>query len=134
VGLDRNAIAGTAGLSGPYRFMPPTKDFGVFSMPLSATTADPDIEPINFVDGREPAMLLLTGLDDKTVRPDNSAALAKRIEERGGVVQYISYEKVGHVQMVLSLAAPFRWISPALEDVTAFFHKHQQRGQPGVVR
>jgi acetyl esterase/lipase len=126
VGLDRRDIAATAGLAGPYEFLPPRKDRRVFDMPKGAEAPAPDVEPINFVDGREAPMLLLTGTQDRTVPPENALKLARRIWQSGGVATYIAYEKVGHVQLVLSLAAPFRWISPALEDVNAFFRQHER--------
>jgi acetyl esterase/lipase len=88
------------------------------------TMPDPRIEPIHFVDGREPPMLLLHGLKDQTVNPDNSAKLAARITAAGGEVRYIAYPHADHVAVVLALAFPFRWLAPVLDDVTTFFHQH----------
>jgi acetyl esterase/lipase len=124
VGLDRSAIRATAALSGPYDFVPATYDRPPFGMSPDNTTPDPRIEPIHFVDGREPPMLLLHGLKDQTVNPDNSAKLAARITAAGGEVRYISYPKADHVAVVLALAFPFRWLAPVLDDVTTFFHQH----------
>ena len=87
-------------------------------------TPDVNIEPIHFVDGHEPPMLLVQGLKDKTVDPENATRLTARITEAGGHVKCIRYPKVDHPGVVLSLAFPFRWIAPVLDDVTAYFHEH----------
>jgi acetyl esterase/lipase len=121
VGLNRDVIRATAGLSGPYDFVPYPSDRGVFSMPLNDTTPPPDMEPINFVDGTAPPMLLIQGLSDPTVDPRNATDLAARIQAAGGNVQCITYPGVGHVGVVLSFAWPFRWIAPTLRDMTDYF-------------
>jgi len=122
VGLDRDAIRATAALSGPYDFTPTPGDRAVFAM-TSRIRSSQSFEPIDFVDGREPPMLLIHGLADRTVDPANAVQLAKRIQSAGGVVEYIAYPGKGHVEVVLSLAWAFRWIAPTLRDVTGFFHR-----------
>ncbi|HEX4055537.1 MAG TPA: alpha/beta hydrolase [Tepidisphaeraceae bacterium] len=121
VGLHRNVIRATAGLSGPYDFVPSPPDRGVFSMPLTDTTPPPDIEPINFVDGSAPPMLLIQGLADPTVNPSNATELAAKIRAAGGTVRCITYPGVGHVAVVLSFAWPFRCLAPTLRDVMNYF-------------
>jgi acetyl esterase/lipase len=125
VGLDRSAIRATAGLSGPYDFVPSPDDRGVFSMARDDTTPPPQIEPINFVDGHAPPMLLLQGLKDPTVNPANAAELASLIRKRGGDVVYIAYPQRAHVGVVLALAYPFQWLAPVLGDTVRFFREHQ---------
>jgi acetyl esterase/lipase len=123
VGLDRADIRATATLSGPYDFTPWPGDRAVFGMTDAQTRPSPSAEPIEFVDGREPPMLLIHGLADQTVEPGNAARLAERIRLAGGSVQYIAYPGKGHVEVVLSLAWAFRWIAPTLRDTIAFFHR-----------
>ena len=120
VGLDRSAIRATVGLSGPYDFVPPPDDRPVFGMSRASTQPDPAIEPIQFVDGHEPPMLLIHGDRDTTVNPVNSIELAKRIRDAGGEVKLIMYPGVDHVGVVLALAWPFRWIAPTVPDVIQF--------------
>jgi len=124
VGLDRSVIRATATLSGPYDFTPNPRDRPVFGMATNQTAIDPDIEPITFVDGKEPPMLLVQGLRDKTVAPENAVDLAARIREAGGEVEYITYPKRGHAAVVVALARPYRWLAPVLEDVTDYFDRH----------
>jgi acetyl esterase/lipase len=121
VGLDRSAIRATAGLSGPYDFTPWPGDRAVFSMKPGDTQLDPAAEPINFVDGREPPMLLVHGTADQTVSADNAVHLASRIRQAGGSVQCALYPGKSHVDVVLAFAWPFRWIAPTLRDTTEFF-------------
>ena len=123
VGLDRSAVHGTAGLSGPYDFVPPPDDRAAFGMARSDTRPPPDIEPVHFVDGREPPMLLVQGLQDTTVNPDNATRLAAAIRAAGGRVEVIRYPNRAHVGVVLALAWPFRWLAPVLDDVSAFFRR-----------
>ena len=120
VGLDRDSIHATVGLSGPYDFVPSPEDLPVFGMKPGDRICDPDIEPIRFVDGKEPPMLLVHGSADKTVDPSNSAELANRIRQAGGRVRYISYIGLGHPGVVLSFASSFRWLAPVLRDVTQY--------------
>jgi acetyl esterase/lipase len=121
VGLNRNIIRATAGLSGPYDFVPSGPDRGVFSMGPNDTTPPANIEPINFVDGSAPPMLLIHGLADPTVDSQNSLALAAKIRAAGGSVRCITYPGVDHVGVVLAFAFPFRWIAPTLQDMTNYF-------------
>jgi len=124
VGLDQRAIRAVAALSGPYDFIPPVDDKAAFNMERDETAVDPRIEPIHFVDGKGAPMLLIHGLKDQTVKPENTAKLAKRIQERGGEATTAYYPRRAHVGVVLSLAWPFRWLAPTLDDVTAFFRTH----------
>ena len=123
VGLDRSAVRGTAGLSGPYDFVPPVDDRAAFGMARSDVRPDPAIEPIHFAHGHAPPMLLVQGLEDTTVNPDNATHLAAALRAAGGPVEVIRYPDRAHVGVVLSLAWPFRWLAPTLDDVTAFFKR-----------
>ena len=125
VGLDRSAIRATAALSGPYDFVPGPDERPVFGLSVTNPKPYPEMEPINFVDGHEPPMLLIHGLIDKTVSSKNSDELAEKIRAKGGEVQEIVYPKRAHVGVVLSLAAPFRWLAPTLDDVTKFFNRYE---------
>lgn len=124
VGLDRGNIRATAALSGPYDFVPLPDDRRVFGIARDDTHTYPAMEPIHFVDGREPPMLLVQGLKDPTVNPRNAYRLAARIREAGGHVELIVYPQLGHVGVVLSLASCFHWLAPTLTDTCAYFETH----------
>jgi acetyl esterase/lipase len=110
-------------LSGPYEFIPSAEDLAVFGMKPGDGPA-PGMEPIDFVDGHEPPVLLIHGLKDQTVDAINAARLTARICQAGGRVRYIAYPQRAHVGVVLSLAASFRWLAPTLRDVATFFREH----------
>lgn len=120
VGLDRNSIRAAVALSGPYDFFPSKEDWGVFGITSRQQAPDPKMEPINFVDGREPPMLLIQGLKDKTVNPDNATRLAARIRSRGGTVLLIEHPGLAHIEPVLALAWSFRWIAPVLDEAATY--------------
>ena len=124
VGLDRRVIRATATLSGPYDFIPNPWDRPVFGQQTNDTWINPRIEPITFVDGHEPPMLLVQGLRDKIVAPSNAVHLAARIRAQGGQVEYITYPKRGHAAVVVALVRPYQWLAPVLHDVTDFFNRH----------
>lgn len=124
VGLDRHIIRATATLSGPYDFTPNPWDRPVFGMATNQTAIDQNIEPITFVDGKEPPMLLVQGLRDKIVAPSNAVNLAARIRQACGEVEYISYPKRGHASVVVALVWPYQWLAPVLDDVTDYFNGH----------
>jgi acetyl esterase/lipase len=117
VGLDPGQIEGVLGLAGPYDFLPLTE------ADLEAIFPEPvrlESQPIRFAGaGSAPSLWLATGTDDKTVQPGNSTRLAAAIGAAGGEVVTRSYPNIGHVGIVLALAAPFRWLAPVLDDLAA---------------
>jgi len=119
-GLKIDSLRGFIGLAGPYDFLP-IKDpvvKEVFKVDdLQAT------QPINHVHADAPKALLLTGDDDETVLPRNSWRLRKELNAQGGDAEVEVYEGVGHVGVVLSLASPFRWLAPALDDIVSFIQQ-----------
>lgn len=112
------AVAATVGLSGPYDFLPLTEPN--LMQIFGPEDTRPQTQPITHVDGREPPLLLLTGDADTRVRPRNTANLAGRVRERGGRVETVTYQGLGHVQTVAALARPLRWLAPVLDDVDRF--------------
>jgi len=117
-GLKRESLTAVIGLAGPYDFLPITDPDIV---PVFASVSDgPASQPINYVDGRNPPMLLLTGDADETVRPRNTVRLAERIQQAGGSVQAKLYPEVGHIGIVVAFAPLFRGRACVLEDVVAF--------------
>jgi acetyl esterase/lipase len=101
-GLPEYAIAGTAGLCGPYNFLP-IQDPKY--QPIFPRETDRASQPINFVNGAARPMLLLTGDADVTVSPENTRTLAAAIRAHGGAVKEIILPGVTHLQPLLALAA-----------------------------
>jgi acetyl esterase/lipase len=127
VGMDpARDIRATVALAGPYDFLP-------LHDPVLKTIFGPEktllqTQPITYADGAGPPMLLLAGAGDKTVDPGNSLRLGALIRARGGEAEVKIYKRIGHAQIVGSIAAPLRFLAPTLADATAFMAEHDQTG------
>ena len=117
VGIDKRRIKGVVSLAGPLDFLPLTEPKLEFIFPQSVRAAS---QPINFIVGNEPPSLLLHGTADTRVGIHNSRNLAKRITERGGSVETAYYPDMGHVGILLALAAPLRHGKPVLDRIAQF--------------
>lgn len=111
-GLRPRDLAGVIGLAGPYDFLPLTEP--AVMQALGPSSGWKDTQPINFVDGDEPAFLLLQGDADKRVDPGNTPRFAARLRASSVPVTVTIVPGVGHVALVNGFYSS-RW-SPALED------------------
>ncbi len=117
-GLDRTEIAGVVGLAGPYDFLPMTDPDII---PVFAPVDDgPASQPVTYVDGSSPPLLLLAGDADTTVRPANTRSLAARVAAAGGAVESRIYPGIGHIGIVTAFAPLFSGRAPVLDDVWRF--------------
>ena len=117
-GMDRDAIRGMIGLAGPYDFLP-LRDVALKD--IFAPAGDlRESQPVAHVDGHNPPLLLIHGRDDRQVRADNSRRLAARVEAAGGPVTLHLYDRLGHALAVANLAAPLRWRSDLLQEISNF--------------
>lgn len=114
-------LAGLIGLAGPYDFYPFT-DSDVKQV-FASVKDKQQTQPIHYVGPHAPPMLLLSGLQDTTVRVKNSRHLAARQIAQGGKVQTRYYPKLAHVGILLSLAKSFRTMAPVLEDSVTFIRQ-----------
>ncbi len=113
------SIEGLVGLAGPYDFLP------IEDPVVKEVFAVDDLEatqPINHVSGRTPTALLLTGDHDETVLARNSERLGDAINDVGGNAEIRTYERIGHVGIVLALAAPFRWLARPSTILSSLSH------------
>ncbi len=125
-GLDRVRIAGMVGLAGPYDFLPITDPDII---PVFAPVGDgPASQPVSYVDGHNPPLLLLAGDADRTVRPVNTRSLAARVAAAGGPVQSRIYPGLSHVGIVTAFTPLFRWRAPVLDDVWRFITAQRPTG------
>ena len=118
-GLDTGAIAGMAGLAGPYDFLP-------FNDPVHTEIFGPagDLrltQPVTFARGGAPPLFLASGGADRVVLPRNSISLAERMSASGGQADARIYPGIGHLQILGAFAGLLRWRAPVLDDVTGFF-------------
>ncbi len=117
---DVSWIKGVIGIAGPYDFLPFTdpKIKALFSK-----VDDAETQPINFVTKNIPPFLLATGADDEKVLPKNTLNLVAKLQHFNIPVIKIIYPKIGHIGIILSLAAGFRYKTTLLEDITAFIEQ-----------
>jgi acetyl esterase/lipase len=119
-------IAGVIGLSGPYDFLPLLEaDLqDMFGPPPNY----PDSQPINFVHTGAPPMLLVQGLEDRIVGPQNSRNLAAALSAHGVPVTLRQYPTLDHTDTAAAMSLPGRGRAPILADIAAFV------GPPAVRR
>lgn len=131
-GGDRARLKGMIGLAGPYDFLPLTDGDlrDMFGPPERYELS----QPIAFVDGDNPPLLLLHGADDTTVRVKNTLNLAAAVQRAGGPVESHVYPEMGHAWMLATLAAPLRGRSDVLERVADFVRRHAHGTPAGSVQ
>jgi len=118
VDLAPHAITSFTGISGPYSFNPLEIDStrAIFEHLDNIDIA----RPIKHAHGEAPPMLLLHSKPDKTVGIHNSEHLHAAITDAGGKAQHIAYSLPGHVGIIVSIAAPVRFLAPVFRDSLAF--------------
>ncbi|MEM1231658.1 MAG: alpha/beta hydrolase [Pseudomonadota bacterium] len=117
--------AGLIGLSGPYDFLPLTREDLQPVFPEAVREAS---QPIRFAGSPAPPALLLHGAADRTVGPGNAKRLTRTARAGGNEVTLKLYERVGHVGLLLALTRPLGWLAPVVDDVAQFIGS---TGTPG---
>ncbi len=117
-GLEPRDLAGMIGLAGAYDFLPFVENEAeIFG---DTEQGRHDSQPINFIDGDEPPMLLLTGTDDDEVPASNAESMTERTHAQGGVAQLKLYPGVEHSSIMLAFARERTGHAPVLADTLAF--------------
>lgn len=102
-GVSLRQVRGVIGLSGPYDFT-----IGQYAPIFGPPSQWPKAQAVNYVDGDEPAFLLVQGEADTTVAPRNSIELAGRLRAVHVPVTLDQVPKAGHLATVAALYAPSR--------------------------
>lgn len=120
-GIPNAKLAGCIGISGPYDFLPITRED---VKPIMEVVPDMSVtQPITYARGDAPPLLLLTGDADTTVGAYNTRHLASRTKLLGGRVEDRYYPGVQHIGSVLALSSFFRGRAPVLADIRDFVAK-----------
>jgi acetyl esterase/lipase len=127
VGGSRSWLKGMIGIAGPYDFMPLT------APDLRDLFGPPDqyaqSQPILFVDGQNPPMLLLHAEDDQIVLVKNTRNLARAVAKAGGPVETLIYPKIScmtfnsHNCILDTISAPLRKQSDVLAGISDFIKR-----------
>jgi acetyl esterase/lipase len=120
-------FAGVIGLAGPYDFLPLRS--ARLKEIFGPEHARWQSQPIHFVDGKNPSMLLLVGLKDDTVWPQNTLNLAEKINAFGGRVQVATFERYNHVDMAAKLSKPLRGDGAMLASIVTFIKQNSNHQQ-----
>jgi acetyl esterase/lipase len=122
-GMSDVKLAGGIGMSGPYDFLPLTRND---VKPIFEVVPDMSVtQPITYARADAPPLLLLHGDADITVGPYNTHNLANRMRALGGNVEDKYYPGVDHIDMVIALTALFRDKAPVLTDIARFVAKNR---------
>jgi len=116
-------LAGVIGIAGPYDFLPLEDEY--LKIIFGPEEGRPKTQPINYVEGGEPPLLLLRPKADTIVDPGNSSRLAKRVAEKGGSANVITYERVGHLSIIGTLSPLLSFLAPVKEDLVQFVRDPQ---------
>lgn len=128
-GMTTRELAGFIGLAGVYDFVPiPPNEKDMLGMFGHAPAEQHRAQPIDFVDGDEPPMLLLHGLADKEVEVHNSTSLADTMKAHAKPVTLKLYPGVGHSGLLFALSTPLQGKRPVLDDVVSFIHQAPPAG------
>jgi acetyl esterase/lipase len=116
-GASADDLRGAIGLSGPY-------DFRIDSDLLRSvfgSASDPrQTQPVHFVRGDAPPVLLIHGTADRVCWDEHSIRLTQRIRAAGGLAELTLYPGLGHADTLGSLSELRRGVAPTLRDVTRF--------------
>jgi len=129
VGMQPRDLSGFIGLAGPYDFLP-LKDPDFIDMFGSTHDEQLHSQPVHYVDGDEPPMLLMQGTTDKIVWPRNAQSLASALQREGEPVELKMYPDIGHTAILLALSRPFRGKAPALDDTVGFIQAQLAARRP----
>lgn len=110
-------IRSLVGLAGPYDFTP---DEQVFVDIFGPAEAFPQMQVPTFVDGDEPPVLLLHGLDDSIVVDRHSRELTQAVRDAGGCAKAIYYPEVDHLAVIGGFTWVFRDSEPMVHDVARY--------------
>lgn len=132
-GMRTSQLSGFIGLAGPYDFLP-LHEADYIDMFGATHAAQLRSQPVHFVTGEEPPMLLLQGSTDHVVEPHNATSLARVLRDHGDAVELKLYPGIGHNAILFAMSRPFRYKAPVLDDALRFIHAQARRADAGVGR
>ncbi|MEH6491153.1 alpha/beta hydrolase [Halopseudomonas sp.] len=121
--LSPEVLSGWIGLAGPYDFLPIINPDvqPVFYHPQTPV----DSQPLVHASAASPPALLLAGAEDDLVDPQrNTRQLAQSLREYGVATNSEVLDDLGHIKILLTLAAPFQGWAPIIDKVTCFISQH----------
>ena len=124
VGGDPSWIRGWIAISAPYEL---TMRVPVLHSIFGAR-ALAEWQPIQLVSSRTPPALLVHGLEDNMVHPQDAVDFDAKLRAAGVPVECRLYRDVGHVEAIASLSLPLRASADTLADVRGFIDRTMAAG------
>jgi len=120
-----HAPDGVIAMSGPYAFDPTTWPT---TREIFATAPDPGTpRPIAHVGPHCPETLLIYGLKDDVVQPENARELRDALIDARVPVRLIEYPNIGHIQPITCFLRIFRWRAPVMRECIQFIRSVAQK-------
>ncbi|MGZ8227360.1 MAG: alpha/beta hydrolase [Methylococcaceae bacterium] len=116
------SLRGFIGLAGPYDFLPFTDAYQ--KVVFGPEENYPATQPVNFIDGTEPPLLLLYGNNDVTVKPVNIESLSRKVMLAGGCVETRRYDDLNHTELLGALSLPLQSRLAVLPDIVDFLNTY----------
>ncbi|SDS01659.1 Acetyl esterase/lipase [Halopseudomonas sabulinigri] len=121
--LSPDILSGWIGLAGPYDFLP------IINPDVQPVFYHPDTpvdsQPLVHASAASPPALLLAGAEDDLVDPQrNTRQLAEALTTQGVATKSAVMDDLGHIKILLTLAAPFQHWAPVIDQVTCFISQH----------
>ncbi|WP_371395629.1 alpha/beta hydrolase [Fretibacter rubidus] len=110
-------IAGVIGMAPPTGIIPLKEEPYITIFPDRFTGKD---APLNQTEHSIPPLLLVHGLDDKTVYPQNSQKLAELVNARGGQAVVKTYADINHTDVIKVISKHFDGDASIKADMVAF--------------
>lgn len=121
VGMKPRDFRALIGIAGPYDFLP------IWNPRMLQVFPDREhheqTQPVHFVDGDEPPMLLLRGDIDIIVLARHNERMAAELAAVDVPVEVKTYAGVGHSQIVTALARDRSDLAPTLRDVVDYVRR-----------
>ncbi|GAA6130377.1 alpha/beta hydrolase [Halopseudomonas sabulinigri] len=122
--LSPDILSGWIGLAGPYDFLP------IINPDVQPVFYHPDTpvdsQPLLHASAASPPALLLAGADDDLVDPErNTQQLAHALRDYAVATTSEVLDDLGHIKILLTLAAPFQYWAPVIDQVTCFISQHE---------
>ncbi len=111
-------INGFIGLAGPYNFYPFNAEY-MYDL-FSSSDDYYRSQPINYINGNEPAHLLMQGSNDHKVNVTNAKSLAKKLEKYQVNNTLLLQDNMSHGKILAQFAKPFRENSQVVASLFEF--------------
>ena len=120
-GGNRSWVRGMIGLAGPYDFLPLTDPDlrDLFGPPESYEKT----QPVFYVDGNNPPLLLMHGGKDETINIKNTNNLFDRVKRASGAADKVIYPDLDHSRILDVTATRLQRYADVMDKIDAFVRR-----------